>query len=758
MQQAFTRLIVALLIAVWASGNSSIGNAESTSNEVSSLQAALADLDQWIGDEANGQKWRKFLATAALQKQIAAGSGADPAVVSQVLAKYRSGALGLEKPRFVKVRQEIDQWLTALRGQYANDLAKMAWASRGDYNPAAIAGRLPALRTELRTTAQQLEQKLGTSSELAQGWKRYLKWELLELHFNDAVKVRGESLANLDVVLKRFRSNRPGLEHPAFLETAAALSSYRDMVAWHEKVRQVAKRSRKKRSLASVELRTYTMQLLGLKKALTQHQEEATVETTRKIAETLGLIETLQQSPQLVAAMRKRYAQPNLLTSVSEEAIRQLAQRPVQDTQPVRDVILGAQIRGTAVSTGFLTLETFSATDHIEIEAQIAGNIHSNTTGYKKPVVITSQGNTSFVSTKRLLLSDGQFLLLPACTSANTKNQVCSIHKTGGQFARQLIERIAWKQVKKKKSQSQAIASQHAEQKISKKFNQQIGEAISQARQKYDEKVRAALIRTGMFPQELNFASTDSSIHIEARLASYEQVSTDQAAVELPSNNDFSIQIHETAINNFLPTLLGGLAVQQNSEDAPPQLTGNALPWLKKLVKKKSEERQTTPDASSDESDEEVASDFKPFSILLDHAYPLSVSFDGQQLNVRIRVAEMKTIEEGEETIRTGWDFLVSYAIVQDGNQVTLNRVGEVEAFPTGFDPRWDAKLTSEQVATRGALTKILKNRSKQGKGFPEKIVLPELEIPRPEKANLIPILQHLESGNGWLTIGYQLP
>jgi len=771
VRQAFcNHLLASLLIAVSVVGAACAEDADSTSGDVSAIESALADLDQWIGEEANGQSWRKFLATPALRKQIAAGNEADPAVVSRVLEKYKSKANGLELPRFAKVRQGLAAWLPVLRAQYTDDLAKMAWASRGDYDPASVKGRLAALRIEMRNQARQLEKELGTDNEFAQSWKRYLRWELLEPHFDDDVKVSAELLVNLDRVMRRIRANRPGLEYPVFLNTTATLSNYRDLYAWHEKVQQVGKHSRKKYSPADLQRRVYILQLLGLQKTLTQHQEAATVETTRQIAETLGLIESLRQSPQLVAALRGRYSQPNLVTNVSEAAINQFAKRPVDESQPVRDVILGAQIRGTAHSTGMVTFETMAAGDHIEIEVQIAGNIHSNTIGYKKPVKIFSQGNTAFSSTKRLLFSDERFFIMPACTTADTSTNTCAVKKTGGDFGRRLIEKIAWKQVQKNKSKSEAIASQHAAQKVSAKFDNQIKEVVFQARQKYDEKVRPPLVRTGMFPEDLQFSSTNRSVNIQARLASYEQVSTDLPAVEVEETSDFSLKVHETAVNNFLPTLLGGLEVQQDSEDEPPRIKGDVPPWLKELAAKKNREREEaieqepTESTSSDKpeagqgEDAAVVSEFKPFSLRLNSDHPLSVSFDDQKLSVRIRIAEMKTFEDGEETIRNDWDFLVSYAVVQEAGKVTLQRVGDVETFPLGFDPRWDKKLSGEQVATRGALAKILKKRSSEGKGFPEEISLPQVEIPGPNETKIVPILQHLSCDNGWLTLGYQLP
>ena len=677
-----------------------------------------------------------------------------------VLHKYRSGANGLEKAKFVAVRSALEAWLHGLQAPYfAGDLSKLAWAARGDYDPASLVNRLSEQRTKLRNAASALESELGTESEFAQKWKTYLRWEMLKPHFDDGVSVTRAQLTELDLVLKRYRSNRPGLDLPVFLQTAEAIADYRAVYYWDELVKQFGNRLRKKYKPADLQRIVYSVQLKNLQKALVQHQEAATVETAAKIGETLSLLEQLGQSPQLVATIKKQFVQPNVLAQLSQSAIDRLVRRPVGETQPVRDVILGAQIRGTAHTTGELTFQTEPDNDRIALTAQIVGNIQSSTKGYKKPVVVTSRGSTSFVSTAKLYFSDDEFITLPSCTSANTNTTVCSICKTGGNFGRRLIEKIAWKKVRESKSQSESIAARKAERKVSTRFDKQVGNAIYQARESYDAKVKAPLIRTGMLPELMDFSSTANSVQIQTRLASHEQISVATAPVEVQGESDFSLSIHETAVNNFLPVLLGGLVAKQDTAEEPPVLQGDVPPWLKKLAKEKGEQRRAElAEEKPSPAEDATAEEFKPFTLRLNHSHPLSVSFDNQQLKLRISIAEMKTIEDGEETIRENWDFLVAFDVVQEGNQVKLVRSGEVEMFPTGFDPRWDTQLTGEQVATRGALAKILKKRDSQGKGFPEEIALPEVKIPKPDKSEIIPNLQYILCEKGWLALGYAMP
>ncbi|NOY29535.1 MAG: hypothetical protein GXP28_04955 [Planctomycetes bacterium] len=727
-----------------------------TPGDVSQLTAALDQLDQWIGEEANGDKWRKYLGSRSLRAQIEKGQAADPAVVSRVLEQYRTGATGLDKKQFTRVAREIKFWRDALKGQYRGDLPKLAWASRGDYRPASREERLAPSRTKLRQTAQSLERTLGVNTPFAENWKRYLRWEKLEPHLVGEVAIDEKKLLDLTAVLRRFRSSVAGLENSAFTQTAEALDHYRGLLRWYHRVEKVAKRSRRKYSRRDLERRVYMSQLLELEKQLTRHLEAPSVETSRKIGQLLGFVQQLDQSPQLVKAIRSHFTQSNVFTAVSESAINRLAERPVHETQPVRDCILGARILGTAESTGFVTLRTLPADDHIALELQLAGTIHSNTVGYKKPVRLTSRSNTNFVATKRLQISDARFVAIPTDVSASTKSRTTSIRKTGGRFGRRLIERIAWKKVGESKSKSERIASQRAEQKVAKKFDDQVADAIFQARHKYDRQARPLLVRAGVFPEYLRMASTDRAIHVEARLASYEQVSASTMPISTVGE-DLSLKVHESAINNFLPSILAGVGIRQAAESEPPELIGDFPSWLKELAEKHgspSKLQQGADDAGTD-----TKAEFKPFSVTLNRTHPLSIRFDDQQVTLRIRIAELKTVEKGEEQIRENWDFLITFEILQSDNGIILRRVGDIEAFPTGFDPtpRWGDKLSGKQAATRGALVKVLKKRADGENGFPKEIAIPPFQFTTAEGVEHTLDLQHLDCDNGWLTLGYQL-
>jgi hypothetical protein len=611
--------------------------------------------------------------------------------------------------------------------------------------------RFGSHKKELVESARALERALGEGSQLSKDWKRYLKWNLLEPQLADNAKVDRAGLDNLAAVQRRFRSNHPGLELPVFTRVAKAIDRYRDIAFWHA----LAER----RDTVPI----YSSFAKSLDEQLRRHNEEPTMETTRSIGTALGTIEYLEESPELVKVLRADFSQPNVLAEVSTTALNELAS-PVCQIRAVRDCILGATVRGTAITNGDVTFQPLESPRQIEIDMFLNGVIHSRTVSYKKPVNIHARGTTPYFATKRLIINDEQFTTAGLYVDANTSTRIGSIQKTGGKLGKRLIEKIARKKVYESKRQSERIASRHAEQKIARNFDDQVVTALTNGRVTYEEKLRAPMTRIALLTKAIDLNSTREAIFTRFTLASHRQIATNTTPPEKSAENDVTVQLHETAVNNFLPTILGGATLGQESADTPPRLTGGVPKWLRELstkTPKEAAEDELPPHEDTTVNEpvsEEKKVAFRPWRFTFNTDAPASVSFTDQKLKIRMRLAELlSSNEDGAEPIKN-WDFLVTYRVFQDGNEVILEREGDIEVFPTGFDPRWDERLTNEQVGIRNNIARNLNRRAAEGQGFPKEIPLPAVKLPRQGNDELTLKMTQLNCDNGWLTIGYRVP
>ncbi len=709
---------------------------------VSDLQDAMDELDAWIGPAAKGDRWRTYLHSETLRQQMALGAEADLAATVEVLQQYQSGIAGLEMRRFAAVRRELELWLGALIEGSSQDLPSLVWALRGEHRPMSNE-RFAPIRQELRDRAEDLQRAIGRSNT-AERWNEYLKWDLLEPHFQDDVAINRKSLQDLDSVLRRFHTNQPGLEMPVFLQTARALEHYRALAFWNALSRN--------RDTGPI----YDAYLKGLQEQLRRHQEDSTVETTRKIGKSLGMIEHQGQSPWLLEVLRARHSRPNVVAEVSVAALNNLAE-PISQSLPVRDCVLGARVRGTAMTDGEVTLAAAESPDHISLDIQLAGHITTNTVGFKKPVQVRTTGHTNYSATKTLFINDERFHASPTQVSAKARNHIRSVKKTGGDFGRKLIEKIAWKQVRKKKAKTERITEGKARRRISQQFDERVITALTRGRVQYDEKLRLPMLRRGLVPENMHFASTAGALLAQMSLATGSQLSADADPPPTDIQNDVTVQVHETAVNNFLPYVLAGVGMKQDSADQPAQLEGEVPPWLKKLAEKNKELEISGPTKDDPQQADIPEEEFKPFELVFNSEHPASVSFDNNRLSVRLRFAVLKAGLDDEEKPLANWDFLMTFQVSQRGKSIVLTRVGQIEVFPTGFDPRWDTKLSGEQVSYRNNMAKNINRKAARGEGIPAEIVIPELKLPEDSAIQRSFELQQLECDNGWLTVGYRL-
>lgn len=746
-------LLLALLVST---SSRALAAPAAKASATARLSQALAELETWIGDGDNGQRWRRHLHIADLHAAIAQGDQADPAELASVLHRFTAKTPGLEQGRFVAVRKALAAWLEDLKRQYASDPQRLAWASRGDYQP-ITPEQFAAIQRDLRTKAAALEQALGHDTPLARGWKKFLQWDLLAPHLAKGFQPDRKSIADLDQVLARFHANEPGLELPVFTNLAQAIAPYRVLAGWATAATVRDSRQDYERLVASVG------------DQLTRHLKTPTTETAWKAGRLLGIVDSLAQSPELVAAVRNQFARANVTATVSPDFVMEMPeQRNFDQVRPVRDCILGTSIFGSARTLGNMRYEIVPSDADARLRLRLDGQAFSNTRGYNGPVRISSTGTTVYCAEKLVTLHQDFFTATPAVASVDTRTRINSINKTGGKLGSRLIEKVAWKRAGQQKRQAELISAAHTRERVVTEFDERAAKDLGDARARYVEKIGDPLIRRGMSPEYLRLYSAPTGLGFEATFANRHQLAADAPAPTKMPGLDMAIQIHESAVNNYLPLVLSSARIAQETADQEPVLEGNMPTWFKlasvvqpklaaaassgvEAVQQATEQiEDAIEDAGVADPDKPTAPPFRPYSITLNAEAPVSIRFDDGKVAIRVRAAVLAA----DDAEYKNWDFIVTYAITAQGDQILLKRVGDIEAFPTGFDPAWDKQLSAQQSGFRSTLAKNMNARAQSGQSFPDEIPIEPIHISRFG----VMVLRELVADDGWLTIGWTLP
>lgn len=718
---------------------------------------ALDQFDAWVGAGPNGDRWRSFIKADQLRANLVKGAEGDPAQLAESLQILSGKANGLQLAPFQKLRVALADYLKRVRTQFNGDFAELAWAARGDHQP-LTPEEFAQIRTTMREKSRALERAMGADTPLARNWKKFLLWDDLTPHFADDFEVSRSSLAKLDEVLLRFRANQPGLELPVFTDAARAIAKYRALASW-----AAASKSRDLRA-------DYERLMKSLGEELQRHLERPTTETAWQVGRILGVVDALGHSADFVAMVRDRFVQKNISAVVSVNFVERMPNRDVNQVRPVRDCILGTNIFGSAHTLGAVRYELQPAEDKVQLMIYLDGEANSRTRGYNGPVRINSQGHTVYTASKRITITDEAFEADPAVAHVDTRTRINSIQKTGGQFGAKLIEKIAWKRASQSKRQAELISAEHTRENVIQEFNERVAKDLGDARLRYQTKIRDPLTRRGVTPEYLKMNSSPDGVAIESTFAARNQLAADNAAPELKPGLDLALQIHESAVNNYLPLALASARISQQTAEQRPILEGDVPNWIKALSVKNPQlgaaaaTGAAVVDGASEKIDELVHGQadergpndppalppFKPYSITLNPEAPVGIRFDDGKVVIRIRASKLVS----EDVEYDNWDFILAYAITQQDGRIVLKRVGEIEVFPTGFDPAWDKQLTAQQSGFRSTLAKNMNARANAGESFPAEIPIDPIHITNVGTL----LLNQLEAKDGWLTLGWILP
>lgn len=694
-QSRWTCLIALILL----NGLPSISHAQDANSSSAEVQSSLKTLNTWLGNGAAGKGWRKFLETDKLSEQLALGAKADKEVVASILSKFESRTPGLEQPHFAAVRNPLAAWYAELSMPQASELPAYALEQKGNYKPLTDE-QVAAGRKKLQAALNNLGRTLPARSKIGAGWRKYLRYDDLNAQLKTDAK---PDLPTLVEVFHLYTANSPGLERPEFAAVSAALASYIDMVAV--------------KGIADAE-EQYGKQLEALSDSLAKYGAEPNEDEHFNIGRRLGELTVGHQAGNLVAAVRKYYSRPNLFAEFSQPLVEAGMARAIQRTVPVRDNILGASIYGSGNMQGNVTVELIPSKDKAVFETVVKGRINTHTTGSSSGVSFNSRGVTGFHARKRMLLDEYGLHAQATRCNAVTDNNVYNVS------AGRIASNIAWGRIAENRGQSNYIAARHAESRISNSFDQEAAPMLTKSKQRFNDKFRYPLVRMREFPELLHFSSTADQIKVEGIKANRFQIGAPQAPPDLTGSYDMTVRVHESFPDNMASAVFGGK--KMTDEQMKEQIIAM---------------RGSLPDEMKEDENEE------PWSITFARQKPVTVTFGDQEFEVTIRGQQFTS---GDRDFRS-MNISAKYKMELTATGTKMVRQGPIKIEPPDFakEPR---QLSASEISLRTILER------KFAKLFKEEIVSDGLELPGAWKKAGKLHAKMLQSGNGWLTVGWNLP
>ena len=501
------------------------------------------------------------------------------------------------------------------------------------------ANRLPDMgqaRKRLDQAMADLENFLATSPQHQANWLAFLTWK-------DLQKELKEETPDHDRILqfeKIFRQNYFGLEMGQFSKVRDALGHYSNALKFS---------SDKSKSIEILQNR-----LKKLNEQLQMPNVVQDFESTREIGQTVSLLTQGNQASSLVNAIKSRYSRANARVLVSSEFVNKRFARPVQEANPVNELILGTQIYGQSWLQGQVTPQLIDSSSHAALRLNLSGSFSSQNIGYNRSVKLHTQGSGNVAASETIALTDsGLVTLNDTASDASLSSQINDI-----EAKLRIVRRIASKQAAKQKPEADSIAEGRLENRIRLQFHEKLTQQISEANQKIKTPELPALARLGLDRPKRTTWSSPQYLALLWKLQGSEQLSAPTSCPLVVDPTGVTVQLHESAISNLLDPVLAGRILKSTEMDTMAKQFGDALGTG--AIKKNEEEA---------------------WSVTMATFHPVEVQLDDSLATFRIRTNKL---DRGDQALKDPAAIEVSYKIVLINGAIQLERQGDVKINFTG--------------------------------------------------------------------------
>jgi len=581
----------------------------------------------------------------------------------------------------------------------AQRLLAAAEAAKQAFRPIAERDLLDA-RARLAAATDRLADRLAMDGANGQAWAEYLKLDALR----GQIRQTEIDLESLETVYRRFNAGHYGLNRVWFTDVRNALLQ----------TVQVA------RALEMPELeKAYVQYVEALTTYLRRYVQAPHAEQAVQIGEAIGWLESIGQAPDLIAAVREELARPNLFVAASERLVAAGIEEPVEETEPVRDVILGTDLYGTGRSVGEVAVRLVPNEHHAVLDLTYLGVTRTRNTGYNGPVVVFSRGTTGIGARKRLWVNASGLHSHEARANATTRSKLLDIQPQRGS---RLIERVAWRRAMEQKPLAEAIASQHAAARAARKMDARAESMLEETNHDFTYRFRRPLYEHNLSPDQLRFGTGDKVLRVVWRHAEPGQLAAPEDPPPAVEKADLSVRLHQSVVNNAARTLLAGITLS----DAEFRMA--AVELLGRLP----ERLEAVPGE-------------EPWGISFDRSRPIEVRFAEGGFQVTIRGRKYL---QGDQ-VHPGMNITARYQIVHDASGFRAVRKGDIEVVPPGL-------ADDQRVGTRYQIVRTLLIR-RFGPIFEKEFRLEGLELPgKWSKLGALPVVQ-FKSDGGWLTLVWRV-
>lgn len=424
-------------------------------------------------------------------------------------------------------------------------------------------------------------------------------------------------------------------------------------------------------------------------------------------------------------SLRDNYFNYNLRVVASEAYLNKFVGQSRDESGPVRDFILGADVHGNQTTHTNISLNLIPSSNTAQFDLTANGQVATSTLGYTDQATISTQGNHSFTAVKRIVFNGEVFSTGPARIGVSAHNTTTGAETNMGFLFRGIANGIAMNRAEGMRGESEAIAASRLRDRVLPPFNSEVDKEFRDFNPDIAERL-AALRELNLYPDAKSWSTTDSELKVSTRLMAAGELGGSEPNPAMYLGRGMTVLLHDSLMNNYADRLeLAGKSM--TDDEIKAKIEGQLTRLLGREVKFSDENKPAPADESSIKT------------IVFDKVDPLRMHADDGSLVLTIR-AGFK--QEGKEDIPTQ---IITLPLKFSVNMKSI----VIEPANISIEAAEKAESAAQQLARAGVI------RKKLDSAFPRREIDRVHHI-KQKKINVVTAVTRIRALDCWLSITYE--
>jgi hypothetical protein len=256
--------------------------------------------------------------------------------------------------------------------------------------------------------------------------------------------------------------------------------------------------------------------------------------------------------------LNAHYRNANLRLAVSSSLIERLIPEVDSRIQPVRQRILGADVRGQSFVDSRLAVRLVPSQTTWRLQLETLGNIHARTSSFNGPVAIRNGTQAAFRSVTPLEITSLDAVVGDTGVDVQSQTTVRGIDTDFDwiPLVSTLVREIAMNRYQQLAPLAKQIQHNQIRGSVSSEVDQRVHHQIDEASAKFVRHLVGPLAGLGLSPMVVDMQTTEDRLTARYRIGGDWQLAAFTPRPRAPGDSLFSMQMHQSALNNTLETAL----------------------------------------------------------------------------------------------------------------------------------------------------------------------------------------------------------